>query len=338
MSTDAPKLCSVCSSIGLQRSDFERPPFEPEGRYKSVVLTGTLGYLRKSEHVCPLCRLIAHALHKNEESSLDDSEDETEWEMTWLQTNDEYDPDSDEAENFYGSGLYPRLRIDGSYTDHCIQLVDDPTTNGFLRGRLIKESIDTKAIRGWLQRCAEKHGKDCKPTYLQIGPHPAANTEFTVIDVNMECLVSMPPDESYVALSYVWGQTNHLTAVKSLVSEFQKPGAFKRELPRTVRDAIDLTRDLDFRYLWVDSLCIVQDDDRAKGPLVSNMDVIYGHATLTIIAASGVDAQAGLRGWRSSPPERQLFIENMGPGWRLGVLPAFDRAIMQSPHAGRGWT
>jgi len=243
---------------------------------------------------CPLCHLIAHALHKNEESSLDDRADETEWEMTWLQINGEYNPDSDEAENFYGSGPYPRLRIDGSYTDHCIQLVDDPSTNGFLR-RLIKESIDTKAIRGWLQRCAEKHGKDCKPTYLQIGSHPAADTEFMVIDVNMECHVSISPDESYVALSYVWGQTNYLTAVKSLVSEFQKPEVFKRELQRTICDAIDLTRDLNFRYLWVDSLCIVQDDDRAKGPLISNMDVIYGHATLTIIAASSVGAQAGLQ-------------------------------------------
>lgn len=205
MSTDAPQLCSVCSSIGLQRNDFERPPFEPEGRYKSVVLTGTLGYLRRSRDLCPLCRLIAYALHKNEESSLDDEEDETEWEMTWSQTNDEYDPDSDEAENFYGSGLYPQLRKDGSHTDHCIQLVDEPSTDGFLRGRLIPESIDAEAIRGWLRKCAEKHGKDCKLTYLQIAPHPAASTEFMVIDVTMECLVNLPSDESYVALSYVWG-------------------------------------------------------------------------------------------------------------------------------------
>jgi hypothetical protein len=160
-----------------------------------------------------------------------------------------------------------------------------------------------------------------------------------VIDVTMECLVNLPSDESYVALSYIWGQTNHLTTVKSLVSELRKPGAFKRRKPpRTIRDAVHLTRALDFHYLWVDSLYIVQDDDKTKGPLISSMDAVYGHATLTVVAASGLDAQAGLLGWRSSPSERQLFIESMGPCWRLGVLPMFDRAIMQSPHAKRGWT
>jgi hypothetical protein len=258
--------------------------------------------------------------------------------LIWRQANDEYDPDSDEASNFYGSGLFPSLREDGSYTGHCIQLVDEPSTDGFLRGRLIPEMVDTEMIRGWLKRCAEKHGKDCKPTYLQIGPHPEASAKFTVIDVDKECLVNMPPGESYVALSYVWGKTSQLTTVKSLVSEFQKPGAFKANLPRTTRDAIDITRDLGFHYLWVDSLCIVQDDDETKGPLISNMDAVYGHAALTIIAASGSNVEAGLQGWRSSLPERQLFIESIGPDFRLGVLPYFDKAIMQSPHAQRGWT
>jgi hypothetical protein len=339
MSTEEPELCSLCSSIRLQRSDFERPPFEPEGRYKKVILTGTLGYLRRSKDLCTLCRLIAFALHKNEGSLLDDEEDETEWEVTWRQNNDEYEPDSEEAENFYGSGLYPQLRKDGSHTDHCIQLVDERSTDGFLRGRLILESIDAEAIRGWLRRCAEKHGRDCKPTYLRMASHPAAMTEFLVIDVTMDCLVNLPSDDDYVALSYVWGHTNNLTTVRSLVSEFWKPGAFKiRKVPRTIRDAIDLIRALDFRYLWVDSLCIVQDDDETKGQLISNMDTVYGHATLTIVAASGFDAEAGLLGWRSSPSERRLFIESMGPDWRLGVLPFFDGAIMQSPHAKRGWT
>jgi hypothetical protein len=85
MSSEAPKICSVCSSVGLQRSDFERPPFEPEGRYNGITLTGTLGYLRRTKDSCPLCRLIAYALYKNEESSLDEKEDETEWEMIWRQ-------------------------------------------------------------------------------------------------------------------------------------------------------------------------------------------------------------------------------------------------------------
>jgi hypothetical protein len=140
-------------------------------------------------------------------------------------------------------------------------------------------------------------------------------------------------------LSYVWGQANHLTTVNSVVSEFHMQGAFKkRKSPRTIQDAIDLTRALGFQYLWVDALCIVQDEEETKELLISNMDAVYGHAALTIVAASGLDADAGLRGWKSSPPERELFTEIMGPDWRLGVLPAFDATIMKAPHAKRGWT
>jgi hypothetical protein len=278
-------------------------------------------------------------LYRNEGQTLDEQIDETKWEMTWRQNNGEYDPESDEAENLYGSGLYPRLKVDGSGTDHCIQLVDEASTDGFLRGRAIPESIDTKMIQGWMRRCTEMHGDDCKESYFQVAPHPAVTMEFTVIDVRAECLVNIPSTAKYVALSYVWGQANHLTTIKSLVSEFRTQGAFnRRKPPRTIQDAIDLTRALGFQYLWVDALCIVQDESEIKDLLISNMDAVYGHAALTIVAASGLDADAGLGGWKNSPPERKLFTEVMGPDWTLGVLPFFDAAIMKAPHAKRGWT
>jgi hypothetical protein len=65
---------------------------------------------------------------------------------------------------------------------------------------------------------------------------------------------------------------------------------------------------------------------------------VYGHAALTIVAASGLDADAGLLGSINSLPERQILTRGMEPDWKLGVLPAFDATLMKSPHAQRGWT
>lgn len=168
----SPKLCAICSSLGLQRVDFERPPFEPEGRYNSIVLTGTLGYLRMNEHSCSLCRLILHALHMNEGQILSENGDETEWEMTWRQHNDQYDPDADGIEDLYGSGLYPSLKTEDTHTDHCIQLVDEASADGFLRGRIIPETISAEMIKGWMQRCKKLHGEDCGSSYLPAPPIP----------------------------------------------------------------------------------------------------------------------------------------------------------------------
>jgi len=338
MSTPLSKLCPSCSTANLQRANFSQSPFAPEDKYGSLVLSGTLNHLR-SNTACPLCRLILHALSQNEGPVLEEQDDATEWEVTWLQNNDDYEPETDEGEMICGSGLYPRLKADNSYIEHCIQLIDEASTCEVLRGRVIPPSIRAEMIVGWMDRCKELHGEDCKAFYLKIAPHPAATMEFLVLDVEEESLVTMPSAARYVALSYVWGHANHLTTVKAVVSEFRREGAFRRSKPpRTIRDGMDLTRALGLRYLWVDALCIVQDEMETKELLISNMDAVYGHAELTIVAASGTDADAGLPGWKTSPPERALVTESLGSGFTLGVLPFFDAAIMNSPHAKRAWT
>jgi heterokaryon incompatibility protein (HET) len=68
----------------------------------------------------------------------------------------------------------------------------------------------------------------------------------------------------------------------------------KAKLPRSIRDAIDLCSHLCFRYLWVDSLCIAQDDDLAKSAHIRHMDTIYQRASFTLVAAAGKDSNGGL--------------------------------------------
>ncbi|KAG9235788.1 heterokaryon incompatibility protein-domain-containing protein, partial [Amylocarpus encephaloides] len=68
-------------------------------------------------------------------------------------------------------------------------------------------------------------------------------------------------------------------------------------LPQTFQYAINLTKLIGKRYLWIGALCIIQDDEE-KGAMIQAMGQVYENGFLTIIAASGGSADAGLPGIR----------------------------------------
>jgi Heterokaryon incompatibility protein (HET) len=77
-----------------------------------------------------------------------------------------------------------------------------------------------------------------------------------------------------------------------------------------------LVRALGERYLWVDALCIVQDDEENKTRQIANMDVVYGKAFATVVAIHGASADAGLPGVRpgTRPPQRiETLVAEAGP-------------------------
>ncbi|KAB2573844.1 hypothetical protein DBV05_g7500 [Lasiodiplodia theobromae] len=64
-------------------------------------------------------------------------------------------------------------------------------------------------------------------------------------------------------------------------------------LPKSLQDAITVTKQLNFRYLWVDSLCIIQDSDEDKSHEISNMANVYKGSHLTINAAKAYNCNEG---------------------------------------------
>jgi len=85
------------------------------------------------------------------------------------------------------------------------------------------------------------------------------------------------------------------------VVELQQPGSLatkSQPLPQTIEDALELASMLDLEYVWVDALCIIQDDPEDQGYQIGKMATIYSSAFLTIIAASGSHSDAGLPGLR----------------------------------------
>jgi hypothetical protein len=154
------------------------------------------------------------------------------------------------------------------------------------------------------------------------------------------CLKEVETDEEYVALSYVWGSNNYPRTTKDTLQQHSKPGGLdKTTLPTTIADAIDVTKAIGLRYLWVDSLCIVQDDDTGKLALIEAMDVIYGLARLTIVAATGDSAWAGISGWGPhAGKQRHQPSIRLQPDLTVGIAQDLRADFERSAWASRGWT
>jgi hypothetical protein len=160
-----------------------------------------------------------------------------------------------------------------------------------------------------------------------------------VIDVMKQNIVKAPLNCQFVALSYVWGKVEFLQLKKANRVDLEKEGAFlQHKPPLTVRDAIELTRALGERYLWVDTLCIVQDDDEDRRLQIRQMDVIYSIASLTIVAAAGEDANVGLPGLSSRMRRPAQAIESIR-GLRFAAMHPRLSCLMDTlPINTRGWT
>ncbi|GJC99209.1 heterokaryon incompatibility protein [Colletotrichum higginsianum] len=149
-----------------------------------------------------------------------------------------------------------------------------------------------------------------------------------LIDVVRGCVV--PCDERtsrFLTLSYTWGRTKNFRTLKSNLGAVRQPGALfsgpiASEVPLTIRNAIRLTKALGETRLWVDSLCIVQDDSLALAHDLRHMHRIFASSFLTIIAKDGQDAGYGLRGLRGISPPRatKQHVVPLAGGERLATM------------------
>ncbi|KAM5357539.1 hypothetical protein ACJZ2D_016157 [Fusarium nematophilum] len=164
-------------------------------------------------------------------------------------------------------------------------------------------------IKSWLDLCIHEHSDECRDTHgTRVEFRKLIEeTYFGVIDVADMQLKSLPigndrHPEPYVALSYVWGRKSHddppyVTKRANIMTHILHGGLETawEKLPRTIQDSILLVSRLGYRYLWIDSLCIVQDSNSSWQLNAQAMHLVYGHALFTICAADGRDCSSGLR-------------------------------------------
>ncbi|PQE26371.1 Heterokaryon incompatibility protein [Rutstroemia sp. NJR-2017a BBW] len=187
--------------------------------------------------------------------------------------------------------------------------------------RLLGEKADLKLAGLWLGCCREAHvgcaARKSGPAEGK-GKGKVELRGFRAIDCEAKppVVVSRPWSEPYVVLSYVWGPPSG-------------------DWPPTVLDAVEVTRRMGERWLWVDRLCIDQGNAEEKAWLISKMGEIYEGAEFTIVGAAG-DARTGLLGVSGAKREVQPGIP--GSTLLVSTLPDPRTTIRSSEWATRGWT
>ena len=104
----------------------------------------------------------------------------------------------------------------------------------------------------------------------------------------------------YIALSYCWGGPQESITIRSTLDD-RLTYIDESALSQTIRDAVKVARELGFRYLWIDALCIIQDCKEDKILEIAKMHQYYHHASLTLVAASPVSAQDGFLRRQTAP-------------------------------------
>ncbi|KAF2183514.1 HET-domain-containing protein [Zopfia rhizophila CBS 207.26] len=161
---------------------------------------------------------------------------------------------------------------------------------------------EPSTIRSLISRCDKGHG-DCKPltqsfTYDRHGKLQSIVPNLYFIDVNQDRIVNGDLRSEYAALSYVWGRVSQPVALRGNISRLMRKGSLlsqKFQLPPLIQDAMALVHSLGMQYLWVDSLCIIQ-DSASKHDILARMDTIYSLASLTIVAIDSDSAHSRLPG------------------------------------------
>jgi len=114
---------------------------------------------------------------------------------------------------------------------------------------------------------------------------------------------------NYTALSYCWGTQQTIVLSQELLDA--GPVVYDLgKLPKTIQEAVIVTRRLGLSYLWVDSLCIVQigDNGRDFQEQSSVMHKVYGNALLTIAATASYNVRAGAVVTVISYPSTHLYL------------------------------
>ncbi|RYP13316.1 hypothetical protein DL767_010802 [Monosporascus sp. MG133] len=213
-----------------------------------------------------------------------------------------------------------------------------------------EKSLDVAVA--WLERCVGTHercrrrgrliaARDSDPEdappllpsrVLDIGT--GTDNDSALIKL-IDCTSPTGRRGHYACLSHCWGSATTMTTTReSYVS--RTSGIPLSDLPATFRDAVVIARKLRLRYLWIDSLCIFQDDQDDWARESSRMANVYSGALVVIAANRARNSQTGIFHVREGELERpgaEIAIPNFGTEGEKGE----ERVVAQLLYPGDEW-
>ncbi|KAG2036288.1 heterokaryon incompatibility protein-domain-containing protein [Suillus americanus] len=332
-------LCSVCANLDFHRIFLDGIPIEEE-----IPLVLLSSILEKS-YQCNFCRLIS--FHVRRTWKLDEIDlsgigfvmyskncgclREPFYQPTFRCHRLHIRPK-------HSGGLWKRLLALDQFVIHLLQ--EDAFKFGRpadLHGRRVKNTVDIGLVQKWISVCQKNHRDKCGNVWKMDRKLPGF---VRVVDVLSMAVVPAPSGCRHLTLSYVWGSIGaDYWTTKDNIAERSIPGGLNvSSLPETITDSILFVQQLGERYLWIDALCIIQDDSLDKSNQLRAMDLVYGLSHLTIVAAGATTAQDPLPGCRPRTRTLQQHIEVV-QGLHLYVAPPRLReALTQSTWDTRCWT
>jgi hypothetical protein len=222
-----------------------------------------------------------------------------------------------------------------------------------ISGRPINAARDVTQASEWLSDCEENH-IDCNEGRETLDITSAAPTRLLDVGNPNVVRLSLTGGRAvdYLALTYRWPSRTTVTTTRGNLAQHVR-GINLSSLNNTIRDAIYIARQLGFQYIWIDSLCIIQDDGDDWANEAANMASIYQGATLTLSASASTANDEGLLLPRRVTTDVKIpynrknvdtaaFYFVSDRFWEStsgsGNLPtSFDHDVQDGPLSRRGW-
>ncbi|KAJ4290397.1 hypothetical protein N0V90_010613 [Kalmusia sp. IMI 367209] len=308
------KLCARCDALDFMAGGFT---------FKDQVLE-----LEKRSKDCDLCTLLHSCCSKNN-----------------VQENVPLRFERNQSKIMMNHGPMPALSIFRSpnlRTPPPIQIgspvLPYPGTQAFY-----------KIVKSWLDDC-DTHHKDCHVIGKSKFPTRLIDVG-TLDDPQLRLLETSDhekdfADKQYIAISHPWGDATKWPPFNTLRKD--KSGAghdidhFKQaipfdQLPATFRDAVQCARALAIRYLWIDSICIIQGKDGDFAEEAKRMEDVYSGAYCVFAASRAKHQHDGFLKARPQPSYVTLLGSDRQPFYLCQAVDDFSQDVLEGSLNRRGW-